>query len=145
MKSLRYTLLATLILCMAAGTGAAHGTGDHSHDNSQGIAAAEAWIGLVDAGSYEKSWDTAAGVFRSALPSAQWAATAAAVRDPLGKLIHRNLFHDKRTSTMPGLPDGDYLMLRFIAKYEHKVSAVETVTLVKESEGKWRVAGYFIK
>jgi ribosomal protein S17E len=46
---------------------------------------------------------------------------------------------------MPGAPDGEYVILQFETTYEKKRQAIETVAPMKEKDGKWRVAGYFIK
>ena len=67
------------------------------------------------------------------------------MRVPLGKLESRKLTSAQYTKTMPGAPDGDYVILQFDASYENKKRAIETVTPMKDKDGKWRVAGYFIK
>lgn len=40
---------------------------------------------------------------------------------------------------------GDYVVLSFKMVFEHKKSAIETVTFMLDHDGKWRAAGYFIK
>jgi len=47
-------------------------------------------------------------------------------------------------TTLPGAPDGEYVVIQFDSSFEHKESALETVTPVLE-EGKWKVSGYYIK
>ena len=49
------------------------------------------------------------------------------------------------TKTLPGAPDGEYVVLRYDTSFENKNSAVETVTPMLDKDGKWRVSGYFIK
>jgi len=124
----------------------AHGDGSHTHpENEIGIDTAALWLKLVDTKKYIASWQTAASVFKSAVTAEQWAKAAASAREPLGGLVSRKLFHDQLTSTLPGMPDGLYLVLRFVTRFENKVHAVESVTLMKDIHGTWRVAGYFIK
>jgi hypothetical protein len=48
-----------------------------------------------------------------------------------------------RTS-LPGAPDGEYVVMQFNTSYTQKKSAVETVTMVLDKDGKWHVAGFFI-
>jgi len=36
-------------------------------------------------------------------------------------------------------------MIQYDTDFEHKAGAVETVVPTLEKDGKWRVAGYFIK
>ena len=66
-------------------------------------------------------------------------------RVPLGRLELRILKSSKYTQTMPGAPDGEYVILQFETTFEKKKAAIETVTPMKDKDGKWRVAGYFIK
>jgi hypothetical protein len=68
-----------------------------------------------------------------------------AVRDSLGKLESRKRQSATFTRTLPGAPDGEYIVLRYATKFTHKASAVETVTSMHEQDGRWRVSGYFIK
>lgn len=63
----------------------------------------------------------------------------------MGKVVSRNLFHDQLTATLPGMPDGRYLVLRYVTRFANKTHAVESITLMTESDGTWWVAGYFIK
>jgi hypothetical protein len=49
------------------------------------------------------------------------------------------------THSLPGAPDGDYVVIKFASSFENKASAVETVTPMKDTDGKWHVSGYYIK
>jgi hypothetical protein len=66
-------------------------------------------------------------------------------RVPLGKLESRIVKDSQYTPTMPGAPDGEYVILQFETSFEKKKAAIETVTPTKDKDGQWRVAGYFIK
>ena len=67
------------------------------------------------------------------------------MRSPLGAVQSREVAsHDYRT-TLPGAPDGQYVVFQFTTSFEHKANAVETVTAMQGDEGDWRVAGYFIR
>ena len=46
---------------------------------------------------------------------------------------------------MPGGPDGAYVIVQFESEFEHKKSAVETVTPMLDERQVWRVSGYFIR
>jgi hypothetical protein len=43
------------------------------------------------------------------------------------------------------VPDGEYVVFQFNTSFEQKAAAVETVTAMREKDGTWHVAGYFIK
>ena len=105
----------------------------------------EAWLSLVDSQSYAASWDAAAGLFKNAVTREEWQATAQAAREPLGQVQSRTLQSATSSTTLPGAPDGEYVVFQFNASYEHKSAAVETVTAVQEDDDTWHVGGYFIK
>jgi hypothetical protein len=107
--------------------------------------AARAWLGLVDAGKYAESWGSAATMFRQKITASQWEAAAAGARAPLGALKSRTLQSVTAKSALPGVPDGEYMVIQFASAFEHKASAIETVTPMKDADGKWHVSGYFIK
>lgn len=107
--------------------------------------AARTWLAQVDAGEYGASWDNAAPIFQGAVPREKWGETLKAVREPLGALVSRTLKSATYTETLPGAPDGEYVVLQFDTSFENKQSAVETVTPAKAPDGAWRVSGYYIR
>jgi len=40
---------------------------------------------------------------------------------------------------------GGYVVIKFNTNFEHQAAATETVTPMKDSDGEWRVSGYYIK
>ena len=106
---------------------------------------AEQWLALVDAGKYAESWKTAAGYFQTAVSQDQWEHSIVAVRKPLGDLVSRQLKSAKYTKSLPGAPDGEYVVLQFDTSFANKKEAVETVTPILDKDGKWKVSGYYIK
>ena len=68
-----------------------------------------------------------------------------AVHDLLGKVHSRTLKTATYTKSLPGAPDGEYVVIQYESSFEHKQSAIETVTPMLDTDGKWRVSGYFIK
>jgi len=109
------------------------------------VSAAEKWLSLVDEGKYGESWKEAAEYFRNAVKQEQWGLSAQAVRKPLGKLVSRKLKSTTSRTSLPGAPDGEYVVIEFSTSFENKKSAIETVTPMLDKDGKWRVSGYFIK
>jgi hypothetical protein len=112
---------------------------------AQAEPAARAWLELVDKESYADSWTESASVFQKAVASAQWQAQVAGVRKPLGKLTSRTLLSTTYATSLPGAPDGKYVVIQYTAAYENKAAAIETVTPMEDTDGKWRVSGYYIK
>ena len=107
--------------------------------------AAEQWLSLVDAAKFAESWQSAAAYFQAALAQDQWERTLGAVRKPLGDLVSRKLKSATYATTLPGAPDGEYVVLQFDTSFTNKKVAIETVTPMREKDGQWKVSGYFIK
>ena len=99
---------------------------------------AEAWLALVDGGNYAGSWDQAAELFKAAVTKDQWQSALNKVRIPLGKLVLRKFKSATYAKTLPGAPDGEYVVLQYDTSFEHKQAAVETVTPMLDKDGKWR-------
>ena len=67
------------------------------------------------------------------------------MREPLGKCTSRKVLDSTYSTSLPGVPDGEYVVIQFEAGYEHKATAIETVTPMLDGDGTWRVSGYYIK
>ncbi|MCJ7830665.1 MAG: DUF4019 domain-containing protein, partial [Desulfobacterales bacterium] len=83
--------------------------------------------------------------FQEAVTEQNWASSLKAVRKPLGKLVSRNIVKAQEETSLPGAPDGRYVVLSFKTAFQQKKSAIETVTFMLDKDKKWRAAGYFIK
>jgi hypothetical protein len=118
---------------------------DDAADVAAAQRAAQSWLSLTDGGKYADSWEQSAGLFRNAITKPAWEAAANAARSPLGKLESRALASATPAHALPGVPDGDYVVLQYTSRFEHKASATETVTPMREKDGTWKVSGYYIK
>jgi hypothetical protein len=67
------------------------------------------------------------------------------VRKPLSKLVSRKIKRKTYTTSLPGAPDGEYVVIQFETSSENKKSAVETFIPMLDKYGNWRVSGYYIK
>ncbi|PNH84828.1 hypothetical protein C1M56_19585 [Vibrio diazotrophicus] len=102
------------------------------------------WLETVDLGEYALSWSEADPVFQERISSSKWKRMLTQIRAPLGQIISRSVKRASEHNSLPGVADGQYLVINFAASFGQKSSAIETVTLQKVAN-KWRVAGYFIK
>ncbi|HET7216059.1 MAG TPA: DUF4019 domain-containing protein [Terriglobia bacterium] len=109
------------------------------------VAAAEKWLGMVDKGECAESWKQAATYFRNSVTGQKWEQAAESVRKPLDRLISRRLKTAVYKASLPGAPDGEYVVMQFDSSFANKKLAVETVSTVLDKDGKWRVVGYFIR
>ncbi len=134
-----------LLLCMALVTmlGVRGVQGQTTNQAAQ--TSVESWLSLVDQAQYGASWQTAAAAFRNAVSEQKWSEAAQTARGPLGALKSRVLKSSAATKTLPGAPDGDYVVTQFTTAFDKKASAVETIAVVQEPDGQWRVVGYFVR
>jgi uncharacterized protein DUF4019 len=106
---------------------------------------AESWLALVDSGKYADSWQESASLFKAHVSKEDWQRMLHASRDPLGAMVSRKLKSATYAKTFPGAPDGEYVVIQYESSFEHKQSAVETITPMLDKDGQWRASGYFIK
>ena len=67
------------------------------------------------------------------------------MRPPLGKVLSREVIDARYATSLPGAPKGEYVVIRYRTNYANKPNAVETVTPMKDMDGRWRVSGYYIR
>ena len=48
-------------------------------------------------------------------------------------------------TVLPNVPKGEYVVVQYESSFEGMNHAVELVTAYMDKDGKWRVAGYYIK
>lgn len=135
---IRVAVAAVLIASQSAGAA-------NEEAIAQATEAAKTWLALTDAGNGAKSWHSASTLFRAGVPQAKWEQSLAAARGPLGALKGRTVSSAKYARTLPGAPDGEYVVIQFSSQFANKASAVETVTPMREKDGSWKVSGYYIK
>ena len=128
-----------VVLCLSSYTMA------YDDREEAALSAAKKWLGLVDAGEYGESWESAAAYFKSTVTKDYWQQAIDAVRKLFGKPISRKLGSVRYTRSLPGSPDGEYIVIQIATTFEKKEHAVETVIPMLDSDGVWRVSGYFIK
>ncbi len=112
---------------------------------AKGLAVSEAWLAVVDGGNYGQGWDHAAAYLKGAITRADFEQALTAVRGPLGAVVSRRLKTRRYMNSLPGAPDGQYVVIQYDTVFENKEAAVETITPMLDTDGGWRVAGYFIR
>ncbi|MEI7834977.1 MAG: DUF4019 domain-containing protein [Planctomycetota bacterium] len=107
--------------------------------------AAEGWLGMVDQEQYDKGWEQAAGLLQRAIAKDKFAEAMRAARGPLGPVVGRKLLSAVPAASLPGAPDGEYVVIQYETEFKNKKQAIETITPMKDKDGAWRVSGYYIK
>ncbi len=136
---------AVMMVAVVWGLGTLRATGAGAPKNEEAVEAARAWLALMDAGRYAEGWESAAAYLKQALPKEQFEQSMQAARGSLGNVTLRTLTSTEATNTLPGAPDGEYVVIRYSTTFQHKLTAVETLTPMHEPDGSWRIAGYYIK
>lgn len=111
----------------------------------EAMTAAQSWLARVDSSQYAESWETAAQPVRSAITKSEWEKTILAARAPFGDLASRALISATYAERLPGAPPGQYVVIQYRSRFSKISAAVETITPMKEVDGVWRIAGYYIK
>lgn len=106
---------------------------------------AGSWLALVDNGQYAGSWVQAARLFKSQVSQVQWEAALKNARGAVGAEQTRVRYTANFARALPGAPGGEYVVLTYQVTFARKQAAVETLTLMHEPDGAWRVAGYFLR
>lgn len=107
-------------------------------------AAGEKWLGLLDRGEYAKAWEECAQLFRQRVTRQQWVDSLPTTRAPFGAMKSRKVEAAGYRTSLPGVPDGQYVTVRYRTDFEKKEGAEEVITLAFE-DGVWRPTGYLIR
>jgi hypothetical protein len=111
----------------------------------QAVAAAESFLSLLDNGKYEESWETSAEAFRKAVSKEQWKAAAGQVRGSVGSLSSRKLMSGADAPKAGSNAQGEFVVVKFQSAFSKLPNAIETVSPMRDTDGKYRVSGYFVK
>jgi hypothetical protein len=106
--------------------------------------AATAWLARMDAAKYGDAWEHCADFFKKIVSKPEWEKSAGSARDPLGAVKSRKVRSSRYTKSLPGAPEGEYVVIQYDTVFE-KRDAVETVTPMRDTDGVWRVSGYYIR
>lgn len=109
-------------------------------DDTANVAAQ--WLKLLDDGRYNDSWDYASQIFQFTIKKDEWNKAQQKLRAPFGRLISRQLVQQSPAKDPKGLPKGNYMVLGYQSSFSNRPQVRELVTMVIESDGKWRVLTY---
>ena len=136
--------LLLILLCLPM-IGWGQNNEDYTKEKNTAIQSAQEWLELIDNKKYELSWTNADVSIQQVIIIKDWENLISGTREPLGKIIERTVTSSEYHTELPGAPDGEYVVIVFESSFKNKKSALETVTPKKGEDGKWKVAGYYIK
>ena len=105
---------------------------------SAAVSAAENFLQLVDSDRYSESWDVTSSFFKQQVSKQQWVNQLQGLKPAFGHTINREIKNQNYTKSLPGAPDGEYVVIQFSTSFANKKNAIETVTPMLESDGEWR-------
>jgi hypothetical protein len=118
---------------------------DNPEKEKQASSAIEKWLKAVDTENYSEVWADASDLLKRAVKKEQFESSLQTSRKAFGKFISRKEKSRTYKTTLPGAPDGEYIVFLFETSFENKKSALETVTAQLEKNGQWKTSGYYIK
>ena len=118
---------------------------ESSLDKFAALAAAEQFLLLLDRGELNKSWESSSKLFKDVAIKLQWEERVGHLRDQYGAFKDRQLRYSKAMQNVEGAPEGEYYFLIYGSRFANKESVIETITMMKENDGLWRVSGYTIE
>jgi len=120
----------------------------HAQDAPQIAPATEAatrWLAVMDAGKAADAWDAGAPVMQSAITRDMWTKVGTEARAPLGAVKSRKQASANFTKTLPGVPEGEYVVLQYTTDFANRAGVTETVVPMRLPDGSWKVTTYLIR
>lgn len=110
--------------------------------DAEAVSAAENFLDLIDQHDYQTSWEQGSFMLHRELSQQEWHKELEPIRPLFGTPLGRSLIALRLRDRHPGYPDGQYAILSFESSFSNKAQAVESLILVKETDGVWRVLRY---
>jgi len=98
------------------------------------------WLKIIDADNYDKGWMYASEYLKNAVPKDSFKQTLQGVRSPLGSMKNRVLAASEYTTSLPGSPDGEYVVMKYKTEFAKKSEPALRPVISKKEDGQWKVA-----
>jgi hypothetical protein len=134
----KVTLLAVLIAFPAI-----YATASPPEDAAKSAAAK--WLALVDAGKSVESWQALAAAPRESMGQWKWKFGFSMAQREFGAFRDRKLRSAEFTTKSPGGRSGEFVLLQYDTTSTKKGAVVEKLTVMRDTDGEWRVASYTVE
>lgn len=145
MKKVKFFIVYSIIILIIMTCNGKKEVKNHEKEKMLALKTAEAWLILVDKGDYEKAWEQCSLYFKQLVTKEKLTQSLKAVRSSFGQKKKRSVKKMEYLTSVPGAPDGEYVVVKYETSFENKKNAIETITPMKDKDNKWRVSGYYIK
>ena len=105
----------------------------------------DAFLIQVDNGQFGESWDGASPLFKANVSRPEWVRKMTCLDPLMGHVTQRTVKSAETRTSIPGAPDGKYLLIVLQSVFEHKEKAMETIILRWDEVSRWTVSGYFLR
>lgn len=105
-------------------------------------AALSSWLSIWDDGKANEAYKQLSGKTRTAIPETTWLTYWTGVRKPLGNVKTRKFGESAYTMSLQGFPDNEGWIFMLETTFESGKTVKETVPLIRDDDGKWRVMNY---
>jgi hypothetical protein len=127
-----------------AATDPAGGHGD-SAQVALASRSAQDWLALVDRKMYSASWDSASAYFQQTVTREQWTEAVLRARTQFEPFGARELVGSRYAASLPNAPAGEFIVLQFETDVSGDRQVSEIVVEMRQPDGRWRPAGYFVR
>jgi hypothetical protein len=103
------------------------------------------WLQLIDGQRFDQSWDQASLFLKEHITKPQWRDILSQQRQPLGPISSRNKMRSEYQYNIPGIGPGTFEITVYRTSFANHTTMDETLILARESDGKWRAIGYYLK
>jgi hypothetical protein len=112
---------------------------------NEAVGAARDWLALLDKHDVKQLYATSGNRFREGISQEKWSEVAESGRQQFGAVRSRTLLGAESPPETPNRPKGEFMTVVFRADFEKRGVGTESLTVERESDGKWRVIGYLMK
>lgn len=103
------------------------------------------WLALIDQGQYAAAWMDSGPLLKDIITQDEWVGAMTAIRRPFGNVLDRKRSLNQSTSSLPNGTKGNFVILTYRTKFSRNITGTETVVLVTNQLGQFRVISYSIK
>lgn len=114
-------------------------------DENMNSVEAATWLIDVDKDKSGAGYPGTSATVRKGYSEQEWTKVMGKIRMPMGKNIDRSLKTYDEVTMMIGDSKINFRLIAFKAKFSNALDAVETLSMVKEESGSWKVDGYWAK
>ena len=107
--------------------------------------ATRSWLGLVDSGQIDRSWEEAALPFQMAVTKAKWTESLRTARGSFEPFGARERILARYTTELPNAPKGEYVVLQYRTQVAGGHKVIETIVPMRDGSRGWRISGYFVR